>query len=162
MRRTVFTPRGKTVLVISIVLGTVWTLSAWALEGPAGRTTPKGLGAVHAIVETTLPDGQERFAAVYSALQQDVEARLRRAHIPVDAAATERLLVVVDIFGVEDRLGCLATVDVGLHPSADAPPVRTHREVRASCAKIDQQARKDTRDLVDEFITAYLEQNPQA
>jgi hypothetical protein len=76
------------------------------------------------------------------------------------------LVVFVDIFGEDDPTGCRATIDVavrefalepGTVPRPEAPLADAHRARRASCADIEQLVRDDTSDLVDGFITAYLE-----
>jgi hypothetical protein len=170
MRRSGVTSRGTIILALGITLLTTWTASGWALDSPEARATVEGLGSVHTIVGTTLPDGYESVAPLYAALQTDVEFRLHRAAIRVDPSFTDRLLVVVDIFGEDDHNACLATVDVEMRQfvlptrtrqGTDALPGNMHRVVWARCADLDRQVRDNTRDLVDQFITAYLEQNPR-
>lgn len=165
---TGFTPRGTIILVIGMTLVAALTTSGWALDGLEAEPPSEGLGSVHTIVGTTLPDGHAGFGALYADLQTDVETRLRQADIRVDPACPERLLVVVDIFGEDDGNACLATVDVEIRQFAlparplqsdDTPPVSRHHVVWARCAEIARQVRDDTRALVDQFITAYLDQH---
>ncbi len=170
MRRIGVAPRGAFILVIGIVLVTAVPSSTFAQIGPPDLAVPTRLGSVHTIVATTVPDGSVRVDALYADLQTEVESRLRRAGIPVESSSTARLVLFVDIFGEDDRTGCRATIDVAIlqfalpprpRPGTDAPPLSTHGVVWASCAEIDQLVREDTCDLVDLFITAYLERHPR-
>ena len=174
MRWTVFTPRGMLILGMSIVLILVIgggfvagaTAGTRALGGPAELATLDGLGSIHTILGTTVPEVSARLDALYTDLQTDVESRLHRAGIPVDASFPARLVVFVDIFGEDDPTGCRATIDVAVRefaldpgsvPRPEAPLADSHRALRASCADIEQLVRDDTSDLLDGFITAYLE-----
>ncbi len=175
MRWTVFTPRGMRSLGMSIVLILVVigggfvagaTAGTRALDGPAELATREGLGSIHTILGTTVPELSARLDALYTDLQTEVESRLHRAGIPVDASFTARLVVFVDIFGEDDPTGCRATIDVavrefaldpGTVPHPEAPLADSHRARRASCADIEQLVRDDTSALVDGVITAYRE-----
>lgn len=174
MRWTVFTLRGMIIVVMSIVLilvmGVVFvavvTAGTRALDGPAERASLEGVGSIHTILGTTLPDLSARLDALYTDLQIDVESRLQRVGIPVDSWFTARLVVFVDIFGEDDPTGCRATIDVAVREFAlepgtvahpDAPLADAHLALRASCADIEQFVRDDTSKLVDGLITAYLE-----
>jgi hypothetical protein len=155
-------------LVLGIALLLLDT-PAWAALGGQGASL-KGIKAVAVVVEKMRADA-ERDGLTRNQLQTDVEQRLRQAGITVDNQAPGFLAIFVNTLKVESgfyvyaiRVQFKQTVRIErnskiavLASTWEAPSVvgtvgtRALRDVRGS-----------VRDRVDEFINAYLEQNPRS
>ncbi len=147
-------------------------------DTPSERATLKGLTGLHVIVERIDPDA-ERDGLTRSALQTDVELKLRQAGIGIlDARAVSpgnpylRLNVVAVkgsteiypkfyIVGIELQLN--QEVYLGRNPSVLTFAVTWSARGRVGVYEAGNlpAAREPARDIVDEFIKAYVAANPK-
>ncbi len=112
----------------------------------------------------------ERDGLTRSQLQTDIELRLRQAGIPVDNHAPRVLYVVVNtikdelgLYGFSIRVEFRRPVHLGRDPSLTTPGVTWSATPLVGIVGSSDLAtvRDDVRDLVDQFISAYLEENPK-
>ncbi len=159
------------ILLCSLVFGIALLfldIPAWA-DNSIGGATLKGIKAVAVVVEEMRADA-EGDGLTRSQLQTDVELRLRQAGIPVDNDAPGVLYLAVNtvksqggfyayVIGVEFAQGVLLARD---------PSITTFDTTWRAIPGVGiinainlHTVRDDVRDQVDEFINAYLEQNPR-
>lgn len=166
MQTGAFTPRA----VILVILGVLFlTCSAWADDTPGTRATLKGVTAVKVSVASTSVDANQD--GLRSAdLQGDAERRLREAGVPVTPSALALLFIDIgtDKIASIPRYACSLRVDLlqlvklARDPTIEAftPTWSLGRVAEVSAANLPT-VRGIVRDLVDQFINAYLEQNPK-
>jgi hypothetical protein len=145
------------------------TAPAWAQDGAAQRATLKGVTVVEVVVEAMDPVA-EQDGLVRSQLQTEVELRLRQAGIPVGPTPTGHLYVKVDTER-SDRGQTYAynvavqyVQQVVLARDPHAPIFVTTWDtggVGLIAASRLREVRQDVTNYVDQFIKAYLEQNPK-
>ncbi len=80
----------------AVLLGSsllLFSLPAFATDGPYDRASLKGVKAVSVVVEHLAPD-VEKAGITSSQVQTDVELRLRQAGLPVDERSIESSISV--------------------------------------------------------------------
>jgi hypothetical protein len=159
------------VLHCSLVLGIAILLldiPAWA-DTPSQRATLKGIKAVAVAVEDTNADA-ERDGLTRNQLQTDVEQRLRRAGITLDNDAPGILAVFVNTLKIESGFYVYAIrvqfrqrvrMERNLKIAALASTWEAPSVVGTVGTRALRDVRGSVRDRVDQFINAYLEQNPK-
>ncbi|OFV80454.1 MAG: hypothetical protein A2Y78_03875 [Acidobacteria bacterium RBG_13_68_16] len=168
MRLLTFLSRRRIVLTLALLLCTV---PVWAGDGPLERASLKGITSLQALIEPVQPDA-ERDGLPTSQLEADIELRLRRAGIKVVPLATEVLHVHVNTVKHPDGLVYAFNVSVVFYqvvvPLRDIRNQTSLPAVTWSVALVGvvptgklRDVRAEVADLVDQFITAYREQNPK-
>lgn len=159
------------VLHCSLVLGIASLLldiPAWA-DTPGQRATLKGIKAVAVVVEDTHATA-ERDGLTRKQLQTDVEQRLRQAGITVDNEAPGVLAVYVNTLKIESGFYAYAIrvqfrqrvrMERNLTIAALASTWEASSVVGTVGTRALRDVRGSVRDRVDQFIKAYLEQNPK-
>ena len=172
MRPRAFLPRRPTVagiaaLLLAAALGL--PASAWGLDDASARATLKGIKALHVLVAPLKPDISEGdFTSAQ--LQTDVEARLKQAAIPAEPRSGEFLYVAVTTVKL-DRGVYAYSIDVDFYQSVTLPRAPTLSALAATwgvgsrVGVIDRtrfrEVRAEVVGFVDQFISAYREQNPR-
>jgi hypothetical protein len=166
MRLLAFLSRYRLALGIALPL---LTAPAWGQDSLAQRATLKGVNIVEVVVEEVDPVA-ERDGLTQSQLRTEVELRLRQAGIPVGPTLTGHLYVNVDTVKSDDGQTYAYNVllqymqQVVLARDPKAPLFATTWEtggVGMIGANRLRQVRRHVATYVDQFITAYLEQNPK-
>ena len=166
MRLTVARSRPRILLTLALLLPTA---SAWGEDSAAQRATLQGVTVVEVVVEAMDPVA-EQVGLTRSQLQTDVEARLRQAGIPVGPSLTGHLYVNVDTFkgGHGQTYAYNVSVQyiqqVVLARDPKTPFFAATWEVGGVgmfAADRLHEVRQDVANYVDQFIKAYLEQNPK-
>ncbi len=168
MRRTAFVLRGSVVLGTALLLLSIPALAAD--DSPISRASLKGLKAVTVVVERMDPDA-EKDGLTTDQLQKDVESRLRQAGITVVPLVPPSSFLYVNVHALKTDAGFyVAAITVEFNqpvtlfrdPKIVHPAATTWRMHSIAVAASDRlgilQGQVDT--YVDEFINAYLEQNP--
>ena len=166
MRRIAFILPASAGLGLALFLLTV---PALASDIPNERATLKGLKAVNLTVERIDPEA-EKDGLTKSQLQTDVESRLRQAGISVDHLSDEYLYV--DVNTLKGERGVYSySVHVEFHQSVMLvrdPKIIYYGAATWSVGRMGtvgsghlREVREDVAALVDQFINAYLEQNPR-
>jgi hypothetical protein len=134
------------------------------------RATLKGITEVQVVVETIDPE-VERHGLTQSQVQTDLELRLKQSGIKVASSSSASLYVDIQIMRVLVLPLYAYSLEVAFQQ-----PVRLDRNLRISHASAPTWSlsdsgvimRKRVRELrsrviekVDQFINAYLEQNPK-
>ena len=143
--------------------------SAWALDDASARATLKGIKAIRLAVAPVKPDiSQDGFTTAQ--LQTDIEARLKQAGIPVDPQSGVWLFVAVTTAKIDKGLYAYS-IDLDLYQSvtlartpsisASAPTWGVGSRVGALDIARLQEIRSEVVGFVDQFISAYREQNPK-
>jgi hypothetical protein len=156
--------------IAGILPGIVFALGfpAWALDAPQARATLKGITAIKVVVESLGPD-VEKDGLTSEQVRAEVEQRLGQAGITVDPSAAEYLYVKIST--VKPPSGFYA---YSLHIEF-RQPVSLLRDSSVVAYAITWDAgrigtvgaanlrnlRNSVAGTVDEFITAYREQNPK-
>ncbi len=165
MRTSSFVLHCSLVLGIAILL---LDIPAWA-DTPGQRATLKGIKAVAVAVEDTNATA-ERDGLTRNQLQTDVEQRLRRAGITVDNHAPGLLAVFVNTLKIESGFYAYAIrvqfrqrvrMERNLKIAALASTWEAPSVVGTVGTKALRDVRGSVRERVDQFINAYLEQNPK-
>ncbi len=165
MRISSFILRHLLVLGIAVLL---FSVPAWA-DTPGQRATLKGIKAVAVAVEDTHADA-ERDGLTRNRLQSDVEQRLRQAGITVDNDAPGILAVYVNTLKIESGFYVYAIrvqfrqrvrMERNLTIAALASTWEAPSVVGTVGTRVLRDVRGSVRVRVDEFINAYLEQNPK-
>jgi hypothetical protein len=166
MRLLTFLSRDR--LALGIALSLV-AAPAWGQGSPAQRATLKGVTIVEVVVEAMDP-GAEQDGLTRSQLQMEVELRLRQAGITVGPTLTGHLYVNVDTEKSDHGQAYAYNVSVHyiqqvvLARDPKAPIFATTWEtggVGIIGANRLREVRQDVANYVDQFIKAYLEQNPK-
>ncbi len=165
MRISSFILRHLLVLGIAVLL---FSVPAWA-DTPGQRATLKGIKAVAVAVEDTNATA-ERDGLTRNRLQSDVEQRLRQAGITVDNDAPGILAVYVNTLKIESGFYVYAIrvqfrqrvrMERNLTIAALASTWEAPSVVGTVGTRVLRDVRGSVRVRVDEFINAYLEQNPK-
>ena len=161
------TVAGITALLLTAALGL--PASAGALDDAAARATLRGIKALRVLVASLKADISEGDFTT-AQLQTDVEARLKQAAIPADPRSGEFLYVAVTTVKL-DRGVYAYSIDVDSYQSvtlARAPTLSTLAAtwgVGSRVGVIDRTRLREIRSevvgFVDQFISAYREQNPK-
>ena len=140
---------------------------AWGQDSLAQRATLRGVGIVEVVVEVMDP-AAERDGLARSQLQTDVESRLRQAGIPVGPTLTGHLYVNVDTVKSGDGQTYAYNIliqymqQVVLARDPKAPMFATTWET-GGVGMIGtprlREVRRDVAIYLDQFISAYHEQN---
>ena len=155
-------------LVVGISL-LLLPVSAWGQGSAAQRATLKGVNTVEVVVEAMDPVA-ERDGLTRAQLQADVEERLRQAGMTVGPTLTGHLYVNVDTVKGEHGQTYAYNVSVqyiqqvALARDPKAPifaPTWDTGGVGMIAANRLSEVRQDVTNYVDQFIKAYLEQNPK-
>jgi hypothetical protein len=167
MRRFAFLCRHRS-LVVGIGL-LLLPVSAWGQGGAAQRATLKGINRVEVVVEAIDP-AAEHDGLTRSQLQTDVEERLRQAGITVGPTLTGHLYVNVDtekgergqMYAYNISVQYVQQVVLARDPKAPIfAPTWDTGGVGIIIANRLRDVRQDVANYVDQFIKAYLEQNPK-
>ena len=145
--------------------------NARAADDEFGRLSLRGLKGVVVLV-SPLPVEVEQNGLMASAIQTDVELRLRQAGIPIlnSTRRSPALIVGVDILTYSDGtwpflIGVAVSQSVILSrdPSILLPSVETWNEnIYGSLGRKNVRSLRDhIKDSVDKFINAYLAANPK-
>ncbi len=155
-----------------LALGSVLLLlaaPAWGQDGAAQRATLKGITIVEVVVEAMDPVA-EQDGLTRSQLQTEVESRLRQAGITVGPTLTGHLYVNVDTekgehgqtYAYNVSVQYMQQVVLARDPKA---PVFATTWDTGGVGMIGtdrlREVRQDVANYVDQFIKAYLEQNPK-
>jgi len=166
MRLSPFLSRFRIVLAVALLL---LAGLARAADDEEGRASLKGIASFEVVVEGIQPDA-ERDGLTQSQIQTEVEARLRQAGIKVVASSPYMLYVNVDT--TKKNMGSYA---YNIYVSFEQPVTLLRDTKRVQTFAVTwsvgsigtvgsdrlRDVRSDVSDLVDQFITAYLEQNPK-
>jgi len=142
---------------------------AWGQGGAAQRATLKGINSVEVVVEAIDP-AAEHDGLTRSQLQTDVEERLRKAGITVGPTLTGHLYVNVDtekgergqLYAYNITVQYVQQVVLARDPKAPIfAPTWDTGGVGIIVANRLRDVRQDVANYVDQFIKAYLEQNPK-
>lgn len=172
MRRVTFPPRGRFVLGMAVILLSAppaLSVPAQADDHALTRATLKGVPAVQVLVEEIEPDA-EKDGLTRDQVLTDVGMRLRKAGITVVPSAKEYLYVNVNTYksgtdlyafaiSVEFKQGVRLIRDskvVTFAPTWSVGSVGT-----VGPKNLQRIVRANVANHVDEFISAYLEQNPK-
>ena len=158
--------RGIVASLVAAALGL--PAGAGALDSPARRATLTGISSVYVFIEDLQPEA-EQDGLTTSQLQTDVESRLRQAGITVAPPFEGYLYVRVNAMrqpsgsyavavNVEFRQLVTLMRDPTLTTFAGTWNADTVATVGASRVR---DVRAYVAELVDQFIAAYLEQNPK-
>ena len=165
--------RRPLILAFAFSLITALPLPLWADDGPLSRATLQGITAVRASILLTSNDAQKD-GLTEDQLQTDVELRLRKAGITVIGSSAQTLRVVVVAYGVRDGSaiqsyaflfsaalvqGIALTRDPSILALGETWSVAGVGTVGAT--RFSRYVRDTLADLIDQFINAYLEQNPK-
>ena len=165
MRTSSFVLHCSLVFAIAVLL---FSITAWA-DTPSQRATLRGIRAVAVVVEDTHADAQ-RDGLTRRQLQTDVEQRLRQAGIKVHNDAPGFLDVFVNTLKIESGFYAYAIrvqfrqrvrMERNLKIAALASTWEAPSVVGTVGTRALRDVRGSVRDRVDEFINAYLEQNPK-
>ncbi len=162
--------RGFRPLAIAVALAR--TVRARDLVMNESRSTLKGITALGVVVEDVAPDLAEG-GLTTAQLRTDVELCLRQAGIPF-VPSSESACVLSVLVGAE-KSSCASlygyTIQVKLNQPVRLlrdPTITFHRGTTWSIGAVGTVAsghlhdiRLGLRDLMDYFVTAYLEQNPK-
>ena len=143
---------------------------AWSQESAShNRATLKGINTVEVVVEAMDPMA-ERDGLVRSQLQTDVESRLRQAGLTVGRTLIGHLYVNVDTMKSNDGKTYAYNVEVEYVQQVllmrdpqtlyFAPTWETGGVGMIGAARLGE-VRQDVANYVDQFVKAYLEQNPK-
>ncbi len=167
MRRIAFFSFHQIVLALVVLLLIVPT---WADDTPQSRASLKGITTLTVVVENLDPDA-ERDGLTRNQIQTDVELRLRQAGIRLSPAASEYLYIAVParkrsaefpLYGyailVEFRQPVIVLRDPPITVYATTWSIVAAGSVGAASLR---PIRSFVVDYVDQFINAYLEQNPK-
>ena len=166
MRLNAFPSCRRIVLTVALL---ILAVPAWGQDGAAQRATLKGITIVEVVVEAMDPNA-ERDGLTHSELQTEVEARLRQAGITVGSNLTGHLYVTVDTVRSDNGQTYAYNVEVEyvqqvvLPRDPQAPiyvPTWETGGVGLIAASRLREVRQDVANYVDQFIKAYLEQNPK-
>jgi hypothetical protein len=144
-------------------------IAGWGQESAGHKATLKGVGIVEVVVEAMDPNA-ERDGLTRSELQTEIEARLRQAGITVGSNLTGHLYVTVDTAKGDKGQTYAYNVEVEyvqqvvLPRDPQAPiyvPTWETGGVGLIGADRLREVRQDVANYVDQFIKAYLEQNPK-
>jgi hypothetical protein len=144
-------------------------VGAWASDTPADRATLRGLKALQVAVDPTGPELESQGLRAED-LQARIQDRLRRANIPVDAAAPE--FVGLHVMAAHEGKGPYAVCfSLGLYQSVSLDrdkSIRTATQtwetqsvVLAPARQLHNAMDSTLNQLVDQFIAAYAASNPQ-
>jgi len=158
---------GIAALLIAAALGLL--ASAWALDDASARATLKGIKAIRLAVAPVKPDiSQAGFTTAQ--LQSDIEARLKQAGIPVDPQSGEWLFVAVTTAKIDKGLYAYS-IDLDLYQSVTltrTPTISVSAFTWGTGSRVGaldtarlNEIRPEVLGFVDQFISAYLEQNPK-
>lgn len=170
MRLNAFFPRGRIVLGVAALL--LLHLPAWA-DTPHERASLKGLKGVMVMVGMLGPPYGDHGLSIIQQLQTDIELRLRQGGIQVSSEPRGYLPGYLNVnitrwknaggtyeVNVLLRLNQLVRLERNLN--IQTLGTTWHAEslfpVRADSLR---DVQSHVADLVDEFINAYLEQNPK-
>jgi len=155
-------------LVVGISL-LLLPVSAWGQGSAAQGATLRGVNIVEVVIEAIDPVA-EQDGLTRSQLQTDVEERLRRAGITVGPTLTGHLYVNVDTvkgdhgqaYAYNVSVQYVQQVALPRDPKAPifAPTWDTGGVGMIAAARL-REVRQDVANYVDQFIKAYLEQNPK-
>ena len=144
--------------------------SAWGSDSPSARATLKGITELQVVVETIDPE-VERHGLTQVQLQTDLELRLTQAGIKVVSSAPASLCVNIQFMRIMLYRVYAYWLEVAIRQ-----PVRLDRDLRLShvaaptwslsgSGVIPPQRVRELRsrviEQVDQFISAYLKQNPK-
>jgi len=167
MRLVTFLARTRPVVTLVALF---LSLPAWAGDTPQDRATLKGITGVQVVVETIDPE-VERHGLTQSQVQTDLELRLTQAGIKVVSSSSASLRVNIQCMRVMLYRVYAYSLEVALQQ-----PVRLDRNLRISHVSaptwslsnsgvIPPQRVRELRsrviEQVDQFISAYLKQNPK-
>ena len=168
MRLTTFFCRHRG-LALGIAL-LLLPVPVWGQDNPAhNRATLKGINTVEVVVEAMDPVAEQDGLA-RAQLQADVEERLRQAGITVGPTLTGHLYVNVDT--VKGDHGQMYAYNVEVEYVQQillmrdpqtlyfAPTWETGGVGMIATSRL-REVRQDVANYVDQFIKAYLEQNPK-
>ena len=166
MRLLTFLSRRRLALGIVLLLPAA---IAWGQDSAAQRATLKGVAIVEVVVEAMDPMA-ERDGLVRSQLQTDVESRLRQAGLTVGRTLIGHLYVNVDTMKSNDGKTYAYNVEVEYVQQVllmrdpqtlyFAPTWETGGIGMIGAARLGE-VRQDVANYVDQFVKAYLEQNPK-
>ena len=166
MRLNAFPSCRRIVLTVALL---ILAVPAWGQDGAAQRATLKGITIVEVVVEAMDPVA-EQDGLTRAQLQTDVEVRLRQAGITVGPTLTGHLYVNVDTVKGDHGQTYAYNVSVQyvqqvvLARDPKAPIFATTWDtggVGMMAASRLHEVRQDVANYVDQFIKAYLEQNPK-
>ena len=152
-----------------VVVSLISTPTAHALDNEISRRSLRGLKGVQVIVESQKPEVEQN-GLMTGAIQTDVELKLRQAGIPVSDRGDAGLIVGVSVLTSSDGLWpFMITVELdqttalSRDPSIFLPAVPTWDvRVFGHVGKQNVRSLRDSvKDLVDQFINAYLTVNPK-
>jgi hypothetical protein len=142
---------------------------AWGEGSAAQRATLRGVNTVEVVIEAIDP-AAEQDGLTRSQLQTDVEERLREARIAVGPTLTGHLYVNVDTvkgehgqtYAYNVSVQYVQQVMLARDPKAPVyvPTWDTGGVGMIAAARL-REVRQDVANYVDQFIKAYLEQNPK-
>jgi hypothetical protein len=166
MRVLAFLSRASVVLILALPL---LAAPARGQDGAAQRATLKGVTIIEVVVEEMDPVA-ERDGLTRSQLRTDVELRLRQAGITVGPTLTGHLYVNVDT--VKSDHGQTYAYNVVVQYVQQVVLARDPKALvfattwetgGVGMIVVDRlrEVRQDVANYVDQFIKAYLEQNPK-
>jgi hypothetical protein len=142
---------------------------AWGEGSAAQRATLRGVNTVEVVIEAIDP-AAEQDGLTRSQLQTDVEERLREARIAVGPTLTGHLYVNVDTvkgehgqtYAYNVSVQYVQQVMLARDPKAPVyvPTWDTGGVGMIAAARL-REVRQDVANYVDQFIKAYLDQNPK-
>ena len=162
-------PRARLTFALMTFLLLGLPVPMWPGNQPIDRATLKGLKTIWVIVEHPTPEA-ERDGLTKDQLQTDVEARLKNAGIQVTSLVEEAYLYL-NVSTVKGSSGLYAyhirlefnqqvILERDRNVSLPAPTWSLDLGGIVGASKL-HEVRGDVADMVDQFITAYREQNPK-
>jgi len=143
------------------------TVSAWAGDTPRDRASLKNISAMQVGVEK-IQSGAERDGLTRSQTQTDIETRLRQSGITLDPSSPYLLYVAINTVRDPASPSYAYNVAVTFHQGVSLPrsPKSQHLAATWSVSRIGlvsvdhlRDVRSEVADLVNQFISAYREQN---
>ena len=166
MRLRAVLARQRLALAIALLL---LPMAGWGQENAGHKATLKGVSIVEVVVEAMDPNA-EHDGLTRSQLQTEVEARLRQAGITVGSNLTGHLYVTVDTakgdkgqtYAYNVEVEYVQQIVLPRDPQAPvyAPTWETGGVGLIAASRL-REVRQDVANYVDQFIKAYLEQNPK-
>ena len=169
MRPTASSPCTRLTFALMTFLLLGFPVSARPGDQPNDRATLKGLKTIWVVVEHPTPEA-ERDGLRKDQLQTDVETRLKNAGIQVTSLVEEAYLYL-NVSTVKGSSGLYAyhvrlefnqqvILERNRNVSLPAPTWSLDLGGLVGAPKL-HEVRGDVADMVDQFITAYREQNPK-
>lgn len=173
MARPVTSPFGSQIslriALILLVLSSALGIRARAAEGPSAPKIPTALPGIILMVAVLNPDF-EKDGFPTSQVISDVESRVRQAGIPVVSAAPAGLQILVNaskarevpLYGFNIAVEFVQSIRLeGNSPHSTAAITWRKQAVGTVSTTQVSEVQPLVLNLVDEFIKAYLEQNPK-